>query len=61
MRSAPLVIALTMVIAGAGIAADPPDDLQIWQSFLETVRSGQMEAGRPRSFMLETGCTMSPR
>ena len=42
LRSALLVIAATMIIAGGCVAADQPDDLQIWQSFREALRSGRM-------------------
>jgi len=42
LRRALLVIATTMIVAGVCVAADQPDDLQIWQSFREALRSGRM-------------------
>ena len=41
-RIALLVIATMIVLAGVCAAADQPDDLQIWQSFREALRSGRM-------------------
>jgi hypothetical protein len=42
LRSALLVVATTMIVAGVCADRDQPDDLQIWQSFREALRSGRM-------------------
>jgi hypothetical protein len=42
LRRALLVIATTMIVAGVSVATEQPDDLQIWQSFREAIRSGRM-------------------
>jgi len=42
LRSALLVIATTMIVAGLCVAAEQPGDLQIWWSFCEALRSGRM-------------------
>ena len=42
LRSALLVIATTMIVAAVCVAADQPDDLQIWHSFREALRTGRM-------------------
>jgi len=42
LRSGLLFIAAATIIAGVGVAADQQDDLQIWHSFREALRTGRM-------------------
>lgn len=42
LRSALRLMVTTVMVAGLCAAAERPDDLQIWQSFCEALRSGQM-------------------
>lgn len=42
LKRALLVVAATLIVAGVGLAADDPDDLQIWKSFREALGSGEM-------------------